>query len=129
MKFTEANYLNPQKSITKFLDHSVNIAVTLTDSGVVANADGKKIVVAGTILGTAGANPILTDEAMLAIKSNTQGVDGVKAEGVLFNDVDVTHGPNSGAMMIHGFVDLDKLPEAPCAEAKTALAGRITFIK
>lgn len=51
------------------------------------------------------------------------GVDGsaLEAEGVLLNDVDVTYGPAPGAMVIHGFVSLDKLPEAPVPEAVAAL--------
>lgn len=42
-------------------------------------------------------------------------------------DVDVTHGANTGAMLIHGFVLLDRLPEAPSTEAIAALKG-ITFV-
>lgn len=41
------------------------------------------------------------------------GSDGsaTGAEGVLLNDVDVTYGPAPGAMLLHGFVDLNKIPE------------------
>lgn len=51
MKFLEKNYLNPQKSIIKFPDHYVAIAVTVDDTGLVADAEGKKIVKAGQIVG------------------------------------------------------------------------------
>jgi len=130
MKFVETNYLNPQKSIVKFPDHYVAIAVTVDDTGVVANADGKKIVKAGTIVG----GGVLADDTKKVTKKNGAGATGeagsaVDAEGVLFHDVDVTYGPNSGAMLIHGFVDLNKLPEAPHTNAVTALAGRILFVK
>lgn len=118
-KFTETTRLNGKKSITKFPDHYVNLAVTVSDAGVTANADGKKIVPAGTILG----GGFLASETVQAVKTNAAG-----AEGVLFYDVDVTYGPASGAAMIHGFVDLDKLPEAPVAAAITALK-QITFLK
>ncbi|MRX54837.1 hypothetical protein GJU41_12715 [Bacillus idriensis] len=117
-KFVETTYTNT-KSIVKFPDHYVNLAVTVSDAGVAANADGKKIVPAGTILG----GGFLASESVLAVKTN-----GAGAEGVLFNDTDVTYGPAPGAAMIHGFVDLDKLPEAPAAEAVTALK-QITFVK
>jgi len=50
------------------------------------------------------------------------------AEGVLFNDTDVTYGPASGAALIHGFIATGKLPEAPSSEAITALK-QITFLK
>lgn len=136
MKFEEVQYLNNQKSIIKFPDHYVAMAIMFDDEGIVANADGKKIVPAGTIIGgTGGVNAILADVTIKATKHNTQaGVTGaagaaVDAEGVLFSDVDVTAGDAAGTMLIHGFVDLNKLPEAPSAAAVTALAGRILFIK
>lgn len=119
MQYEETTYGNPQKTITKFPDHYVNLAVTVSDAGVAANSDGKKIVPAGTIIG----GGFLASESVLAVKTN-----GVGAEGVLFYDVDVTRGPAPGAALIHGFVALDALPEAPVAEAVTALK-QVTFIK
>ena len=116
-KFVQTTYTN-KKEILKFPDHYVNVAVTVSDAGVTA-VNGKKIVPAGTILG----GGFLADESVPAVKTNDAG-----AEGVLFNDTDVTHGPAPGAALIHGFIDLDKLPEAPAAEAVTALK-QITFLK
>lgn len=121
-KFVTSTYTN-RKEILKFPDHYVNLAVTVDNAGITANADGRKIVLAGTILG----NNILTDQANLAKKAvTTTGVSN--AEGILFNDTDVTYGPAQGAMTIHGFVAIDKLPVAPTADEKTALK-QITFIK
>lgn len=116
-KFVETTYSN-KKGILKFPDHYVNVAVTVSDAGVTA-VDGKKIVPAGTILG----GGFLASESVLAVKTNDEG-----AEGVLFNDVDVTYGSAPGAALIHGFVALDKLPEAPTAEAIEDLK-QITFLK
>ena len=116
-KFVQTTYTN-KKEILKFPDHYVNVAVTVSDAGVTA-VNGKKIVPAGTILG----GGFLADESVLAVKANDTG-----AEGILFNDTDVTHGPAPGAALIHGFIDSDKLPEAPAAEAVTALK-QITFLK
>lgn len=117
MKFTQTDYGN-RKEIVKFPDHYVNMPITVDDTGVTVNADGKKIVPAGTVMG----GGVLTDATKKAIKSND-----ANAEGVLFYDVDVTYGPAPGALTIHGFIDLSKLPEAPAAEAVTALK-QITFI-
>ncbi|NGP60066.1 hypothetical protein FLT15_17480 [Paenibacillus thiaminolyticus] len=116
-KFVQTDYGN-KKQILKFPDHYVNVAITVDNVGVTANSDGKKIVPAGTIMG----GGVLADPSVLAKKSNDEN-----AEGVLFNDVDVTHGPASGALLIHGFIDLKKLPEAPDAAAVGALK-QITFI-
>ncbi|NOU68380.1 hypothetical protein GC096_30600 [Paenibacillus sp. LMG 31461] len=123
MKYTETIYTNNRKEILKFPDHYVNLAVTVDDTGIVANADGKKIVPAGTIVG----NGILTDITKKAKKAVTNaGVSN--AEGVLFTDVDVTFGPAAGAMLVHGFIDLAKIPTAPTPEELTALK-QIAFLK
>lgn len=123
-KFVETTYTNT-KSIVKFPDHYVNLAVTVSDVGVVANTDGKKIVPAGTILG-GGVLASLTAPAVKATSTGTPLVSN--AEGILFNDVDVSFGPASGSLLIHGFVALDKLPVAPTVEEKAALK-QITFVK
>lgn len=118
MKFTKESF-GTQKQILKFPDHYVALAVTVSDAEITADSNGKKIVPAGTVLG----GGFIEDDTVLAVKSNDGG-----AEGVLFNDVDVTHGPASGAALIHGFIATDKLPEVPAAEAATALK-QITFLK
>lgn len=122
MKFVQTDFGN-KKEILKFPDHYVNLAITVDDTGITANADGKKIVLAGTILG----GGVLADESKLAVKATTAD-DVSDAEGVLFNDTDVTHGPASGALLIHGFVAIDKLPAVPTAEEVAALK-QITFLK
>jgi hypothetical protein len=118
MKYVETARTNGKKEIIKFPDHYVALAVTVSDAGVTA-VDGKKIVPAGTILG----GGFIASETTPAVKTN-----GVGAEGVLFYDVDVTYGPAAGAAIIHGFIDTDKLPEAPTAEAIAALK-QVSFIK
>ncbi|MBJ6360865.1 hypothetical protein ACFOQM_06075 [Paenibacillus sp. GCM10012307] len=116
-KFVTTTYGN-RKGILKFPDHYVTIPITVDNTGVTANADGKKIVPAGTIMG----GGVISDATKLAVKKNDVG-----AEGVLFNDVDVTYGPAPGALLIHGYIDLAKIPEAPVTAAATALK-QITFI-
>ena len=122
MKFEKTSYGN-RTNILKFPDHYVNLAVTVSDAGIVANADGKKIVPAGTILG----GGVIADDTKDAVKATTTA-DASNAEGVLFNDTDVTSGPAKGALLIHGFIALDKIPKAPTAEEVAALK-QITFIQ
>lgn len=119
-KFVVTDYGN-KKEILKFPDHYVALAVTVDDTGITA-VNGKKIVPAGTIVG----NGILTDETKLAKKAVTTGGNS-NAEGILLNDVDVTNGPASGAMVIHGFIKLSVLPASPAAE-ETAALKQIVFI-
>lgn len=129
-RVVEKKYLNT-KDILKFPSHSVQVSVTV-DQTVGTNVDGRKIAKAGTIIGGKGGST-LKDASKPVEKKNTQSSStgttgaGVDAEGVLLYDVDVTDGAMEGAMLVHGFVDSSKLPEAPCEAAKTALK-QITFL-
>ncbi|WP_371380898.1 hypothetical protein [Sporomusa aerivorans] len=123
MKFTQTDYLGT-KNILRFPDHYVAVPVKVSDTDVIANSDGKKIVKAGTIVGGSGGKALTDPETYSVTVQND-----ADAEGVLFNDVDVTHGARSGAMIIHGFIETSKIPSAPTTEAATALAGRIVFLK
>lgn len=49
------------------------------------------------------------------------------ALGVLLNDVVLDENPN-GAVVVHGYVKIDKLPEAPTTEAASALVTRSVFL-
>lgn len=121
-KFIQKDYLNTV-NILKFPDHVVAIPVTVDDTGITVNTEGKKIVPAGSIIGGVGGKTLVDDTLDVTVENTAD------AEGVLLSDVDVTYGPEGGTMVIHGFVDLTKLPAAPDATAVTALAGRIVFLK
>jgi hypothetical protein len=77
---------------------------TLVSNVGVTAVDGKKIVKAGTVL----------------------PLNDATAKGILYNDVDVTYGPQPGALIEEGYILEARLPVAPSAEAKTALT-KITF--
>lgn len=61
-----------------------------------------------------------------ALAGGAAGAGGT-AEGVLMNDVDVTYGPNLGAMIVHGFIDINKMPYKP-SPADIAALKQITFL-
>lgn len=117
-KFVITDYASG-KEILKYPDHHVSMTATFDDTGITTNADGKKIVPAGTIVG----GGMLADRSVKVKEAND-----ATAVGVSRYDVDVTYGPAVGAVVIHGFVDLAKLPEPPSAEAIGALK-QITFMK
>ena len=71
----------------------------VSDVGVTADANGKKIVKAGTILPANDAT----------------------AEGILFTDVDVTNGPQPGSLIVEAYILEERPPVTPDAAAKTAL--------
>lgn len=120
-KFVETEY-GSTKEILKFPDHYVALAVMVDDEGIAPNENGKKIVPKGTIVGGISGSVIddLTihvGEKIVFTAGDPQGEpptedtwSAIGAEGVLKNDVDVTYGPKEGAMVIHGFIAIDKLP-------------------
>ncbi|MGM7683537.1 hypothetical protein ACSVDA_15465 [Cytobacillus sp. Hm23] len=78
-----------------------NFTEQISDEGVTADANGRKIVPAGTIWPKNDAT----------------------AKGILFADVDVTEGPQPGAIIYEGWVIAERLPVAPTNDAKTAMTG------
>ena len=78
-----------------------NYTRQISDKGIAANEKGKKIVPAGTVY------------------RNENGV----AIGLVFADVDVTHGPQPGAVMYQGIVYGSKLPNAVEEADKATMKG------
>ncbi len=75
-----------------------------------------------------------TGAGVVAAKTKTTLANGAAAsitgaEGVLMNDVDVTHGDKEGAMLIHGFIAIDKMPYATNDEAASTVASTLPLIK
>ncbi len=77
-----------------------NFTYQVDDTGITADEKGRKIVQAGTVY-----------------KKN-----GV-AVGLIFADVDVTHGPQTAAVMVEGYVLEARLPAEVSAEDKAAMTG------
>lgn len=105
------------KEILKYAEFEA-IAVTVDDTGIVANDDGKKIVPAGTIIG----GGFIKNPAARAVADNT-----ATAEAVLLYDVDVTYGAAPGSAVLKGYINLANIPVAPTAEAEAALK-QIVFL-
>lgn len=106
---------------------SMSVGVVVGNAGVNADSEGKKILKAGTPLkGSLEARGTAWTLAADSSGSNP-------AVGVLLHDVDVTAGNENGTALIFGFVDLNKVDSSVTAlittAAKTALAGKVTFIK
>lgn len=116
-KFIQTAYGN-SKEILKFNNFTA-MNVMVSDVGIKVNSNGKKIVPAGTIVGGATKPRYLNPDEPV-VNKNTDEL-GAFAEGILLSDVDVTYGPEAAAMVIAGFIDLDKLPAAPVEKAKASL--------
>ena len=79
----------------------LNYTRQISDSGVEADAKGRKIVKSGTVY---------KNENDVAI-------------GLVFNDVDVTEGPQPGAVMYQGVVLGARLPKTVSEEDKATMKG------
>lgn len=100
-----------------------SIPVQVTNTGVSANDNGKKIIKAGTPIG-GNTNVLLNRNTVLAV------ANGATAQGIVLHDVDVTEGQENATMLVAGYVDINKIDTAarPSADAQTALT-KITFMK
>lgn len=89
----------------------------------------KALVYAKPIQGSDGSGKVaaLAETALSGGQLGSAGVAEGVAEGVLMNDVDVTYGANTGAMIIHGFIDVKKIPNKPSA-ADIAALKQIVFL-
>ena len=121
-KFVVTN-VNGADEILAYADDYVTVSAMMDDTGVVADANGKKIVKKGTFVGGASAS-VFTDRTQ-KLKKGTAVIDGV-----LFNDVDVTYGPAPCALMYAGTVKSSKLPEPVTSEIRGKLAPdcRLSFL-
>lgn len=106
---------------------SMSVGIVVGNAGVSADSNGKKILKAGTPL----KGSLEARGTAWTLSADSSGTN--PAVGVLLHDVDVTAGNENGTALIFGFVDLNKVDSSVTAlittAAKTALAGKVTFLK
>lgn len=106
---------------------SMSVGIVVGNAGVSADSNGKKILKAGTPL----KGSLEARGTAWTLSADSSGSN--PAVGVLLHDVDVTAGNENGTALIFGFVDLNKVDSSVTAlittAAKTALAGKVTFLK
>lgn len=114
-------YNAPEKDVVLNPDNLFEIGVQVANTGVTANAEGRKIIPAGTPVG--GTTSALETRNTVLTVTNTAAT-GANAQGVLRHDVDVTDGNANATLVVRGEIDLSKCPTI-VAEAKTALVHLI----
>lgn len=106
--------------------NSTAFSCKVANTGISADANGKKIAKAGTPL----TGDLTARGTAFAKATTTSGVSN--AVGILLHDVDVTDGVKNAQVVVFGFIDLNKLEsdvqELVTAEVKTALR-MIQFVK
>lgn len=114
-----------QRNVLIAPELAFTIGCQVANTGVNA-VNGKKIIPAGTIVGS--ANSVLTDRNTVLTVTNDTTINN--AQGVLVNDVDVTAGTTTGTLLVSGFVDTDKMPTtAANLVANATTLTKITFVK
>lgn len=93
-----------------------NFTYQVDDTGVEADEHGKKIVPAGSVYYK--TTTTTTGEGEDAKTTTTK-----TAIGLIFADVDVTHGPQPAAVMVEGYVLEARLPAEVSDEDKAAMTG------
>lgn len=107
-------------------EHHVSVGIKLAKtSNAAQDIGGRKIVKAGTPL-----NGDLKARGTAFVKAIDTSNPAV---GVLLHDVDVTETDGNGTLLIHGFVNLDRVDATTAAlitpTRETELAGRVYFLK
>lgn len=90
------------------------IGALVGNSGVTANAEGKKIIKAGTPVG--GSTSVLTNRKTVLTVGGT-------AQGVVLHDVDVTAGDTNATLVLEGTIDALKLDSATVTAIQSAAAN------
>ena len=115
-------------TVTLPVDSIGNVTMTYDDVVDLINNDmeANTYVVASIATGEDGT----TTAAAGTDDLDDGGVDTVSSniDGILVHSVDVTLGENIGAMMIAGYIDVDKMPAVPGAAVKAKLPN-ITFAR
>lgn len=117
--------------ITVSLATGADKAITSTPATIVSAVNGDNSAKLLVLAAGTGTDPVeAVGKTHLSGGADPQTTG---AEGVLLNDVDVTYGDKEGAMLIHGFVAIDKMPYGDNNAAVAAAAGlvlpMIKFIK
>lgn len=116
--FRKETYGNRQQ-ILFAIEHQVSMSIVVDQSAGVVQADGKKIVKAGTPL--AGN----LDERTTPFTTAT----ATDVVGILLHDVDVTVSDNNGTLLIFGFVNQNRI-DAETQKLLTAdVAAALPMIK
>lgn len=109
--------------ITLAVDSSGNVISTYGDIVTLINGD----MVANSFMVAemaTGVDPDTIAEATSSAEATSGGGNDTVSsdiDGVLYHSVEVTDGEATGAMIIHGYIDVDKMPSVPGAAVKAKL--------
>ena len=100
-------------------EHYENITCTVLDTGVTADTEGKKFVLAGSLL----------DKDGKMVKVAYTYTFSTEPVGILFATTEVTYGQQAGALMIAGSVNTERLQGEYLVDAVDQMVEKMPFIK
>ena len=117
MYFNRVKYENDMEILVTE-KNLVAFSGTVVSAGVDANAEGKKIVKAGSFIDAAGA----------VVKPSGSTFPGTPI-GVLRNTVDVTNGDAPASIIVEGYLREDRVLDGFDEGAQTAVKSKVPNIK
>lgn len=121
MYFKKINYGNNMEILVTPAN-LVNFSGTVLSAGVTANEEGKKIVLAGTLIDKDGN--VVTETGELG--SETLSTVPV---GVLYTTVDITDGDMPCSLVVEGYLRADRVLDGYSEAAITAIKTALPNIK
>lgn len=121
MYFKRKKYTNDMEILVTE-KNLVRFSATISDEGVTADENGKKYVLAGTLIDADGKKVTQTGSS----GSETLSATPV---GVLFTTTNVTEGAMPGSLVVEGYLRADRVLDGFAAKAVTAIKAALPNIK
>lgn len=108
------------------VEHQVSMSIVVDESaGVTDNTTKRKIVKAGTPL-TGSLDARTTAFTAASAGSSSAASNAV---GILLHDVDVTTGDNNGTLLLHGFVNTNRIDDTTKGKITEYVKAALPMIK
>ena len=112
---TKNSYGYGEKRIIVDEVNSTAFSCVVANTGITADAEGKKIIKAGT--------PLYGSLTARNTAFTISGASGAKPVGVALHDVDVTAGNANSQVLVSGFIDISKVDASVRSALTTAEAN------
>lgn len=89
-------------------EHHVNFTATAVNTGITADSNGRKYVIAGSLIDANG-------KVITVTESSGNYTPSAVPVGIAFHTVDVTEGPQPISLMVEGYVMAERLQGANVA--------------
>ena len=121
-----ANY-NFEKTVLDMHSFYYTLPCQVTNTGLTADSDGRKVIKAGTPVG-GDTNALLNRDTAVLIATN-DATNGPKTQGVVIHDVDVTAGQTTATVAFAGVIDMAKMDAGFALDSKVTFPHDIIYMK